>query len=63
MESIRAAIRLEPDEDARYNMARFLASNLTMFPENRHVLEDLMRTEQSKRIRQQVAEQLAAAYQ
>lgn len=60
-ESIRAAIRQEPDEEARYNMARFLAQNLAMFPENRIVLQDLLRFEQSKRIRQQVTEMLAAA--
>lgn len=60
-ESIRTAIRQESDEDARYKMARFLAENLATFPENRVVLEELLRYEQSKRIRQQVAEKLAAA--
>ena len=63
MASIRAAIRLEPDEDARYNMARFLASNLAEFPENRIVLENLLRSEQSQRIRQQISEMLLAARQ
>ena len=61
MESIRAAIRLEPDADARYKLARFLAQNLSAFAENRVVLQDLMRSEQSQRIRQYVAEALAAA--
>jgi len=60
-ESIRAAIQVESDEDARYNMARFLAQNLATFPENRVVLENLLRTEQSQRIRQKVAEMLVAA--
>jgi HEAT repeat protein len=58
--SIRAAIRTEPDENTRFNMARLLGKNLATFPENRAVLQDLLRTEQSKRIRQQVAEALAA---
>jgi HEAT repeat protein len=63
MASIRVAIRLEPDEDARYNMARFLANNLAEFPENRIVLENLLRSEQSQRIRQQISEMLLAARQ
>jgi HEAT repeat protein len=63
MASIRSAIRLEPDEDARYNMARFLANNLAEFPENRIVLENLLRSEQSQRIRQQISEMLLAARQ
>lgn len=58
--SIRAAIRTEVDENTRYNMARLLGKNLASFPENRSVLQDLLRVEQSKRIRQQVAEALAA---
>ena len=58
--SIRTAVRAEPDENTRFNMARLLGKNLATFPENRAVLQDLLRTEQSKRIRQQVAEALAA---
>lgn len=58
--SIRAAIRTEVDENTRYYMARLLGKNLASFPENRSVLQDLLRVEQSKRIRQQVAEALAA---
>lgn len=58
--SIRAAIRTEVDENTRYYMARLLGKNLATFPENRSVLQDLLRVEQSKRIRQQVAEALAA---
>jgi HEAT repeat protein len=58
--SIGAAVRSEPDENTRFNMARFLGANLARFPQNRAVLQDLLRTEQSKRIRQSVAEALAA---
>jgi len=58
--SIRSAIRTEPDENTRFNMARLLGKNLAAFPENRAVLQELVRTEQSMRIRQQVAEALAA---
>ena len=57
-ESVLVAIRQERDEDARYNMARFLAHNLETFPENRRLLQDLMRSEQSDRIRTQVAEMI-----
>lgn len=58
--SIRAEIRTEVDENTRYYMARLLGKNLASFPENRSVLQDLLRVEQSKRIRQRVAEALAA---
>lgn len=58
--SIGAAVRAEPDENTRYNMARFLGANLAKFPQNRSVLQDLLRTEQSRRIRQSVAEALTA---
>ena len=60
MVSIGTAIRAEPDENTRYNMARFLGANLDAFPENRAILEELLRIERSKRIRQRVAETLAA---
>ena len=59
--SIEAAVRVEPDENTRLNMARFLGANLAKFPENRPVLQNLLRTEQSKRIRQSVAEALAVS--
>lgn len=59
--SIRTAIGTEPDENTRYNMARLLGKSLASFPENRAVLQDLLRVEQSKRIRQQVAQALVAA--
>lgn len=60
MASISTAVRAEPDENTRYNMARFLGANLDAFPENKAILRDLLRTEQSKRIRQNVAESLAS---
>lgn len=58
--SVRQAIRTEPDETTRFNMARMLGKNVAAFPENRIALQELLRTEQSKRIRQQLAEALAA---
>ncbi|MEX1033125.1 MAG: HEAT repeat domain-containing protein [Cellvibrionaceae bacterium] len=57
--TIRSAIHTERDENTRLGMARFLATNLDTFPENRETLQQLLRTEQSKRIRQSVAEALA----
>ena len=60
MSTIRNLLPNEIDESARYNMARFLGDNLAKYPDNRPVLEQLMRTEQSKRIRQNVANLLAA---
>ena len=60
MATIRNLVPNEIDESARYNMARFLGENLTKYPDNRPVLEQLMRIEQSKRIRQSVANLLAA---
>jgi HEAT repeat protein len=58
--TIRGDVRTENDENTRYNMARFLTAHLATFPDNRPVLQALLRTEQSKRIRQSVAEALAA---
>ncbi|MEJ2652257.1 MAG: HEAT repeat domain-containing protein, partial [Gammaproteobacteria bacterium] len=63
MASIRSMVRSDPDENTRYNMARILSANLMKFPENRQVLQDLLRTEQSKRIRQSVANALAESDQ
>jgi HEAT repeat protein len=60
MSTIRNVLQNEIDESARYNMARFLGENLTKYPDNRPVLEQLMLTEKSKRIRQSVANLLAA---
>jgi HEAT repeats len=55
----RSALKTETDEMARYNIVAFLGSNLGEFPENRAVLEEIMRTEPSARIRQKVAGLLA----
>jgi HEAT repeat protein len=60
VETIRDAVRGEIDENTRYNMAVLLSAHLDEFPENRAVLQDLLRGEQSRRIRQSVAEALAA---
>jgi hypothetical protein len=59
--TMRSGVRTEIDENARYNMARFLSTHLAAFPDNRAVLQELLRTEQSRRIRQSVAEALAAS--
>jgi len=56
VQSVRTAIRSERDERARYNMAILLANTTPAFPENRAVLEQLIATEQSKRIVQRVSE-------
>ena len=54
----RQAIQQERDERARYNMAVLLGNNLDDYPENRRVLESLLESEQSKRVRQKVANML-----
>ena len=59
MAMFRQTVRTETDESTRYNLARFLGKNLEKFPENETVLQEIMRTEPSKRIRQSVAESLA----
>ena len=48
----------EAAERARYNIAVLLGNNMETFPENRRVLEMLLESEQSKRIRQKVANML-----
>ena len=58
IESVRKAIPAESDEKVRYNMALLLGNTMEAFPENRTALEQLLVTEQSKRIRQQVANSL-----
>jgi ribosomal protein S17E len=55
---MRAAIKDESDENACYNMARLLAQTVKKFPENLDILQELLRVEQSKRIRQHIAETL-----
>ena len=58
MSLARAVVRDDPDEKTRYNMAVLLGKNLGEHPRNRAVLEQVLATEQSKRIRQQVADTL-----
>lgn len=58
MEMFRQTVRSEADESTRYNIAVLLGNNLEKFPENKTVLQEIMRTEPSKRIRQSVAESL-----
>lgn len=58
--TMRNEIGTEGNENTRFQMARFLSGNLAQYQENRPVLEALLRTERSSRIRQSVAEALAA---
>jgi HEAT repeat protein len=58
VETMRDEIAAEANENTRFHMARFLGKNLGQFPESRPVLEQLLRTERSTRIRQSVAEAL-----
>lgn len=58
MQWAQAAVQQEADERARYNIAVLLGNNMDTFPENRRVLEMLLDSEQSKRIRQKVANML-----
>jgi HEAT repeat protein len=58
MQWAQAAVQQEADDRARYNIAVLLGNNMETFPENRRVLEMLLESEQSKRIRQKVANML-----
>jgi hypothetical protein len=58
MQWAQAAVQQEADERVRYNIAVLLGNNMDTFPENRRVLEMLLESEQSKRIRQKVANML-----
>ena len=58
IQSVRSVIQDERDENVRYNMALLLGNSMETFPENRKILEQLLAVEQSKRVRQQVAELL-----
>ena len=48
---VNSLIADEPQERARYNMARFLGENLELYPEARETLGQLARTDGSKRVR------------
>ena len=58
MQWAQAAVQQEADERVRYNIAVLLGNNMDTFPDNRRVLEMLLESEQSKRIRQKVANML-----
>lgn len=56
---IRSTVGSESDENTRLQMVRFLGKNLEKFPESKPMLQALLRTEQSKRVRQTAADALA----
>ena len=58
--SIRTAIIGEREERTRLAMATILGKSLSTYPENRQVLQSLMQTEKSERVRREVAVMLAA---
>lgn len=58
MQWARVALQQEGDEQVRYQIAVMLGNNLDAFPENRVALQALLESEQSKRIRQKVANML-----
>lgn len=59
MASISKAIQIEAYESARYSMANFMGTNLAKHPEYKPVLQSLIRTEPSKRVRQIIGDALA----
>jgi len=59
MASISQAIQTEDDESARYSMANFMGKNLAKNPQYKPVLQKLIRTEPSKRVRQIIGDALA----
>ena len=58
MQWARVSLQQEGDEQVRYQIAVMLGNNLDAFPENRVALQALLESEQSKRIRQKVANML-----
>lgn len=52
----RQSIGHEPDERTRYNMVVLLGNNLEANPDNRRILEGLLETDPSKRVRQKAAD-------
>jgi len=59
MASMSKAIQTETDESARYSMANYMGTNLVKHPEYKPVLQNLIRTEPSKRVRQVIGDALA----
>jgi len=53
--AVAAAISSESNEKARFSMTRFLAAHVGEFPENEATLRRLAQTDQSSRIRREVA--------
>jgi len=53
--AVAAAISSESNEKARYSMTRFLAAHVGEFPENEATLRRLAQSDQSSRIRREVA--------
>lgn len=60
MAMFRRTVLVEPDENTRYDIALMLGNNLARFPQNETVLREIMCREQSRSIRQKVADVLAA---
>jgi HEAT repeat protein len=58
IEWAQGALRQETDERTRYNIAVLLGNSMENHPHNRAVLQELLASEQSKRIRQKVADML-----
>ena len=61
MATLRQAAPSESDPNTRFYMVKLLTKNLATFPENKVVLQDLLLTDQSNRIRQEIAEVFAVA--
>ena len=59
MASISKVIQTEIDESARYSMANFTGKNLAKNSQYKPVLQKLIRTEPSKRVRQIIGDALA----
>ncbi|MEM1154296.1 MAG: HEAT repeat domain-containing protein, partial [Pseudomonadota bacterium] len=54
----RSSLSTEQDERTRYNMVMLLGQNLEGNPENRLALQQLLETDDSKRVRQKAADYL-----
>jgi hypothetical protein len=56
VKTIRNDIFNEKDDTVRYNMAKFLGQNIQKYPQNKKILEKVLESEQSKRVRQIIIE-------
>jgi HEAT repeat protein len=61
MQAVSKALQKEKDEKARYSMALFIGKHLSEHPQYRSQLQNLIRHEPSKRVRQVAAEALATS--